>query len=71
MLTSALGPHLTRTPFSPFMTITHALEDGGRLDPIAVDLLDRLAIIAAVRRYPNMGAADSRSLGYDERYTRM
>jgi hypothetical protein len=40
-----------------------ALEDGGRLSPtMAVDLVDRLAILVAFRRFPSMGAADSRSL---------
>jgi hypothetical protein len=40
-----------------------ALEDGGRLAPMAVDLADRLAILVAVRSFPSMGAADSHSLG--------
>jgi hypothetical protein len=39
-----------------------ALHDGGRLAPMAAELVDRLAIFVAVRRYPCMGAADSRSL---------
>jgi hypothetical protein len=47
MLTSALRRPLARRPFSPIMTIydyPFALEDGGRLGPMAVDLVDRLAI---------------------------
>jgi hypothetical protein len=40
----------------------YTLEDGGRLAPIAVDLVDRLAILVVVRRFPSMGAADSRFL---------
>jgi hypothetical protein len=40
-----------------------ALEDGGRLVfAMAVDLVDRLGILVAFRRFPSMGAADSRSL---------
>jgi hypothetical protein len=39
-----------------------ALEDGGGLAPMAAELVDRLAIIVAVRRFPGMGAVDSRSL---------
>jgi hypothetical protein len=39
-----------------------ALEDEGRLAPTAVELVDRLAISVAVRRFPSMGSADSRSL---------
>jgi hypothetical protein len=37
---------------------------------MADELVDRLAILAAVRRFPGMGAADSRSLRYDG-YVRM
>jgi hypothetical protein len=47
-----------------------ALEDGGRLAPMAAELVDRLAILVAVRRFPGMGAADSRSL-CSENYVRM
>jgi hypothetical protein len=47
-----------------------AMEDGGRLAPMAVELVDRLAILVVVRRFPSMGAADSRSLRYDT-YVRM
>jgi hypothetical protein len=43
--------------FYPF-----ALEDGGGLVPMAAELVDRVAILVAVRRFPGMGAADSRSL---------
>jgi hypothetical protein len=39
-----------------------ALEDGGRLAPMAVDLADRFAILVVVRRFTTMGAAGSRSL---------
>jgi hypothetical protein len=38
-----------------------ALEDGGRLAPMAVELVDRLAILVVVRRFLGMGADDSRS----------
>jgi hypothetical protein len=39
---------------------------GGRLaPPMAVDLVDRLAILVALRRFPSMGAADFRSLRYE------
>jgi hypothetical protein len=41
-----------------------ALEDGGRLAPMAAELVDRLAILVAV------GAVDSRSLRSDS-YVRM
>jgi hypothetical protein len=39
-----------------------ALEDGGRLVPMAVGLVDRLAILVGFRRFPSLGAADSLSL---------
>jgi hypothetical protein len=38
------------------------MEDGGRLAPMPAELVDRLAISVVVRRFPRMGAADSRSL---------
>jgi hypothetical protein len=38
------------------------MEDGGRLAPMAAELVERLAIFVAVRRFPGMGATDSRSL---------
>jgi hypothetical protein len=38
------------------------LEDGGRLAPMAAELDDRWAILVAVRRFPGMGGANSRSL---------
>jgi hypothetical protein len=38
------------------------MEDGGRLAPMAAELVDRLAILVAIRRFPCMRAADSRSL---------
>jgi hypothetical protein len=47
-----------------------AMEDGGRLAPMAAELVDRLAILVAVRRFLGMGAADYRSLRYDS-YVRM
>jgi hypothetical protein len=47
-----------------------AMEDGGRLAAMAAELVDRLAILVDVRRFPGMGAADSRSLRYDS-YVRM
>jgi hypothetical protein len=47
-----------------------AMEDGGRLAPVAVEFVDRLAILEAVRRFLGMGDADSRSLRSD-RYVRM
>jgi hypothetical protein len=47
-----------------------AMEDGGRMAPMAVELVDRLAILVDVRRFPSLGAADSRSLGSDS-YVRM
>jgi hypothetical protein len=46
------------------------MEDGGRLAPMAAELVERLAILVAVRRFLGMGAADSRSLRYDN-YVRM
>jgi hypothetical protein len=39
-----------------------AMKDGGRLAPMADELVDRLAILVAFRRSPSMGAAKSRSL---------
>jgi hypothetical protein len=42
-----------------------ALEDGGRLAPMANKLADRLVILVAVRRFHGMGAANSRSLRFD------
>ena len=47
-----------------------AMGDGGRLAPMAAELVDRLAILVGVRRSPGMGAADSRSLRSDS-YARM
>jgi hypothetical protein len=47
-----------------------AVEDGGRLAQMATELVDRLAILVVVRRFPGMGAADSRSLRSDS-YARM
>jgi hypothetical protein len=51
-------------------TIPFALKDGGRLAPMAAGLVDRLAVLVAVRRFRGMGAIDSRSLRSDI-YVRM
>jgi hypothetical protein len=37
-----------------------AIEDDGRLAPMAAELVDRLAILVAARRFLGMGVADSR-----------
>jgi hypothetical protein len=42
-----------------------ALKDGGRLTPIATQLFDRMAILAATRRFLDIGAVSSRSLRSD------
>jgi hypothetical protein len=42
-----------------------AMEDGGRLAPMATELVDRLAIFVGVCRFLGMGVADSRSLRCD------
>jgi hypothetical protein len=42
-----------------------AMEDGGRLASMAAELVYRLAILVAVRRFPGMGATDTRSLRSD------
>jgi hypothetical protein len=42
-----------------------AMEDGGRLEPMAGELVDRVAILVVVSRFPSMGVADSRSLRSD------
>jgi hypothetical protein len=47
-----------------------ALEDGARLTLMAGELVDHMAILVAARRFPGMGAADSRSLRSDN-YVRM
>jgi hypothetical protein len=47
-----------------------AMKDGGRLAPMAAELVDRLAILVAVRRFPNMSVVDSRSLRSDN-YVRL
>jgi hypothetical protein len=39
-----------------------ATEDGGRLAPMAAELVTRMDILVAVRRFPCMGAAKCRSL---------
>jgi hypothetical protein len=47
-----------------------AMEDGAGLAPTAAKLVDRLAILVVVRRFPRMCVADSRSLRFDS-YVRM
>jgi hypothetical protein len=47
-----------------------AMGNGGRLAPMAAELVYCLAILVVVRRFPSMGAADSRSLRSDM-YVRM
>jgi hypothetical protein len=47
-----------------------AMEDGGRLAPLTAELVDRLAVLMAVRPFLDMGHADSRSLRSDN-YFRM
>jgi hypothetical protein len=47
-----------------------SLEDGSRLAPIAANLVDRLAILVAVCRFPSMGTSESHFLRFD-RYVRM
>jgi hypothetical protein len=47
-----------------------AMEDGGRLAPLAAELVDRLAIFVDVRRFPSMGALDYGFLRSDS-YVRM
>jgi hypothetical protein len=42
-----------------------AMEDGGRLAPMADELVDRLAILVVIHRFPSMDAVDSRSLRSD------
>jgi GTP-sensing pleiotropic transcriptional regulator CodY len=41
----------------------------GRLAPMADELVDRIAILVAARRFPSMGVADSRSLRSDNYVT--
>jgi hypothetical protein len=42
-----------------------AMKDGGRLTPMAVELVDRMGFLVAVCRFLCMVAADSRSLRYE------
>jgi hypothetical protein len=42
-----------------------AMEDGGRLAPMAAELVDCLAYLMAIRRFPGMGAANSHSMRSD------
>jgi hypothetical protein len=60
---------------TPSVNLVHdyysfALEDGDRLAPMTDELVDRMAISVAVRRFLDMGALDSRSLSSDN-YVRM
>jgi hypothetical protein len=48
-----------------------AMEDGGRLAPMAAELVDRLAIVVGVRRFHGMGLADSRCFLRSDSYVRM
>jgi hypothetical protein len=52
------------------MTTTPSLWRMGAGWPMAAELVDRLAILVAVRRFHGMGTADSRSLRYGS-YVRM
>jgi hypothetical protein len=68
-LTRCGSPHFRLTS-TPSVQPVHdyypcALEDGGRLAPTAAELVVRLAILVAVRRFHGMGAVDSRSLRFD------
>jgi hypothetical protein len=47
-----------------------ALDEKGRLAPMAGEFIDRLAILVTVRRFHGMVVADSRSIRYDN-YVRM
>jgi hypothetical protein len=61
------------TPLIPYVHDYHysfPIESGGRLAPMAAELVYRLAILVVVRRFPSLHAADSRSLR-SESYTRM
>jgi hypothetical protein len=70
ILTSALRPPLACLPFSPFVTITPLLLRTGAGWLMAVDLVDRWAILVANRHFPGVGGADSRSIR-SERCTRI
>jgi hypothetical protein len=48
-----------------------ARKDDGQMAPIAVELVDRLAILVTCHRFPSMGDADAHSLRYDDSYSRM
>jgi hypothetical protein len=39
------------------------MEDGGRLAPVAVELVDRLAILVVVRRFHGMGVRRFHGMG--------
>jgi hypothetical protein len=53
----SMSIHKSINDYYPF-----AMEYGGRLAPMAAQLVDRLAILVAFRRFHGMGAADSRPL---------
>jgi hypothetical protein len=40
------------------------MEDGGRLAHMAIELVDRLAILVQARRFPGMSAANSRFIAF-------
>jgi hypothetical protein len=55
---------------TPLIQLVHdyypfAMEDGGRLAPMAAELVDRFAILVVVRCFLGMGDVDSCSLRYD------
>jgi hypothetical protein len=41
------------------------MDEGGRVAPMAAELVDRLSILVAVHRFLGTGAADSRSLQFE------
>jgi hypothetical protein len=64
MRTSAL-PHCLELLGPVHAYYPFALEDGGELAPMAIELVDRLAILVAPRRFHCMGHGDPRSLRLD------
>jgi hypothetical protein len=64
--TSALlGTPSVQSVHDDYLFAMEVLEDGGRLAPMAAELVDRLDILVGVRRCPCMGVADSRSLRFE------
>jgi hypothetical protein len=57
----ALSPYLARLRYDYY---TFALEDEGRLAPMAAELVDCLEILVAASRFLGMGVADSHSLRF-------